>query len=86
MTVYSEVLRAESTTPAHPWLCPECRFFMQARIRKAGDSEAKVHDIYQSCNSPPGRTEYIIVHSDKPGDYTSSITIEHLFVDFCVGR
>lgn len=86
MTTYSEVLQASSTQPKHPWLCPKCRFLMQARIKKAGDAEPRVHDIYWSCSSMPGGTEYLIVHSDKPGDYTSSVTLEHLFIDYCMGR
>jgi hypothetical protein len=86
MTTYSEILMAKNTQPAHPWLCQKCRFLMQAKVRKAGDAEPRVHDVYESCSAMPGRTEYLIVHSARPGDYTSSITLEHLFIDFCIRR
>ena len=67
--------------PNWNWDCKKCEFLMGISHHTESD-KISFHDVYKSCSSLPGHDEYIIVNSNEPGDYHSSITMDNLFFHY----
>jgi glutaredoxin len=81
----SFLMMHSSNKPAYAWDCPHCKFVKQLIIKDLGSNDVKRHDIYKSCSShSDNEPEYIIIHSDKEGDYSSSVTMNILFMYYCL--
>ena len=73
--------------PRYSWYCPKCKFI--TCVETYFDNENSVFtDVYLSCSSFKFKNgeirdnEFIMVFSEEPGDYHSSITMGSLFAHY----
>ena len=65
--------------PKYNWYCPKCKFL--TCVATHFDNENIVYtDVYKSCSA--SANEFIMVFSNEPGDYCSSITMNSLFAHY----
>ena len=65
-----------NSKPVWDSICPKCKFLFCISILNEQNTY-KHFDIYESCSSL-SETEYIIVKSNEPGDYISSVSLKIL--------
>ena len=70
--------------PKWNWDCNKCKFITQLQLHRE-HMDIRYCDVYLSCNSHE-ESEYILVYSNEPGDYSSSVTLKNLFAYYFLWR